>query len=86
MKNTFNLFIHILGNLYHLIFTSTVCRLCMHGSDPWNACCKSLTDWMLKNWQARDEASKAALKSRKQTIQRKFREEMGLLVDIVKQG
>lgn len=39
-----------------------------------------------KTWQARDPSSKESLKSRKKTIQQKFRDEMGLLVDIVKQG
>lgn len=39
-----------------------------------------------KTWQARDAISKDSMKNRKQTIQQKFRDEMGLLVDIVKQG
>ncbi|RVE51017.1 hypothetical protein evm_004308 [Chilo suppressalis] len=39
-----------------------------------------------KTWQAKDPSSKDSLKGRKLIIQQKFRDEMGLLVDIVKQG
>lgn len=39
-----------------------------------------------KKWQARDEASKTMMKNRKLSIQKKFRDQMGLLIDVVKQG
>ncbi|KAL0808907.1 hypothetical protein ABMA28_012574 [Loxostege sticticalis] len=39
-----------------------------------------------KKWQARDEASKTMMKNRKLSIQQKFRDQMGLLIDVVKQG
>lgn len=39
-----------------------------------------------KTWQVRDATNKELMKSRKQTIQQSFRNEMGILVDVVKQG
>lgn len=40
----------------------------------------------LKKWQARTQAEKDIVKERKATIQKMFREEMGLLVDVPKAG
>ena len=40
----------------------------------------------IKKWQSRGEEDKAGVSARKQSIQSKFKQEMGLMVDLVKPG